>query len=414
LNDKLNIVLLGTAYPFRGGLAAFNERLARQLMAEGHRVEIITFTTQYPSFLFPGKTQMSTEAAPTDLSIRRAVHSCHPLTWWKVGRELRKQRPDLVICCYWMAFFAPAFATIERIVKRNGHTKCLALVHNMIPHEPTILDKLFAPAFVRNTDGFVALSKSVVEDIRRVERRNLSVHELSELNELSVHELSELNECNGSGEKPKTFSPHPIYDHYGEAMTKAEACEALGLNKDNEYLLFFGLVRAYKGLDLLIDAFALVKDELPEFRLIIAGEFYEDEQKYRSQIHAAGLDERVIVRNEFIPDDDLRKYFGAASLIVQPYRSATQSGVTQVAYHFEKPMLVTDVGGLAEIVPDGKVGYVCPVDARAIAEALRKFAAIPADEREQLFRENIRKEKKKYAWSAMTKAILGLTLDDKE
>ena len=392
MKDKLNIVLLGTAYPFRGGLAAFNERLARQLAAEGHRVEIITFTTQYPSFLFPGKTQLSTEAAPTDLRIRRAVHSCNPLTWWRVGRELRKQQPDLLICCYWMAFFAPAFATIERIVKRNGHTRCLALVHNMIPHEPTILDKLFAPAFVRNTDGFVALSKSVVEDIRKVESGKWKVE----------------------SEKPKMFSPHPIYDHYGEAMTKTEACQALGLSEDNEYLLFFGLVRAYKGLDLLIDAFALVKDELPEFRLFIAGEFYEDEQKYRTQIHAAGLEERVIIRNEFIPDDDLRKYFGAASLIVQPYRSATQSGVTQVAYHFEKPMLVTDVGGLSEIVPDGRVGYVCPVDASAIAEALRKFAAIPADEREKLFRENIRKEKKKYAWSAMTKTILGFVSNDKK
>ena len=174
MEERKEIVIIGTAYPFRGGLATFNERLARQFMAEGHRVEIITFTTQYPSVLFPGKTQLSNETAPTDLRIRRAVHSCNPLTWWKVGRELRKQRPDLVICCYWMAFFAPAFATIERIVKRNGHTKCLALVHNMIPHEPTILDKLFAPAFVRNTDGFVALSKSVVEDIRRVERSQKS------------------------------------------------------------------------------------------------------------------------------------------------------------------------------------------------------------------------------------------------
>ena len=278
MSKPLNIVIVGTAYHFRGGLATFNQRLAQQFIEEGHQVEIITFTTQYPSFLFPGKTQLSNEQPPADLTIRRAVNSCNPLTWLKVGHQLRKQRPDLVICCYWMAFFAPTFATIERIARRNGHTKCIALVHNMIPHEPSILDKLFAPAFVRNTDAFVALSQSVLTDIDKL----------------------------GGQYKPKTFSPHPIYDHYGEQMPKAAACEALSLDPDKEYMLFFGLVRAYKGLDLLIDAFALVKDKLPDLRLIIAGEFYEDEQKYREQIAATGLSERIIIRNEFVPYRDRR------------------------------------------------------------------------------------------------------------
>ena len=168
MGEKRNIVIVGTAYPFRGGLATFNQRLAQQFMEEGHKVEIVTFTTQYPSFLFPGKTQYSTEAAPEELKIRRAVNSCNPLTWLKVGRELQRKKPDLVICCYWMAFFAPAFATIERIVKRNGHTRCIALVHNMIPHEPSVLDKLFAPGFVRSTDGFVTLSQSVLADIDKL------------------------------------------------------------------------------------------------------------------------------------------------------------------------------------------------------------------------------------------------------
>lgn len=379
--DSLHIVIVGTAYPFRGGLATFNERLARQFMAEGHQVELITFTTQYPSFLFPGKTQFSSESAPADLTITRAIHSCNPLTWLKVGRQLRRQRPDLVICCYWMAFFAPCFATIERIAKRNGHTKCIALVHNLIPHEPSVLDKLFTPWFVRQTDGFVALSQSVVDDIKKVESQKSIV------------------------ERPKTFSPHPIYDHYGERMSKAAACEALGLDAQYDYMLFFGLVRAYKGLDLLIDAFALIKDELPKLRLLIAGEFYEDEQKYRDQINQLGLDERIIVRNEFIPDSDLRKYFGAADLIVQPYKSATQSGVTQVAFHFEKPMLVTNVGGLGEIVHHGKMGYAVAPDAGQIAECLRDYYN---HRRQAEFTDYLLREKNKYAWDKMSNAYIQL------
>ena len=377
MQQPLHIVIVGTAYPFRGGLATFNQRLAQQFQQEGHKVEIVTFTTQYPSFLFPGKTQYSTEEPPKDLRIRRAINSCNPLTWLRVGKQLKKQKPDLVICCYWMAFFAPAFATIERIVRKNGHTRCIALVHNMIPHEPSVLDRMFAPWFVRQTDGFVALSQSVVEDIANL----------------------------GDELKPATFSPHPIYDHYGKRMSKAEACEALGIDDKQDYMLFFGLVRAYKGLDLLIDAFAQVKDELPKLRLLVAGEFYEDEQKYREQIHAGGLDERVIIRNEFIADADLRKYFGAASLIVQPYKSATQSGVTQVAFHFEKPMLVTNVGGLGEIVHHGKMGYAVPPETKEIAAAISDYYT---HDRQASFTEYLRLEKDKYGWDKLTRAFLTL------
>ena len=377
MQQPLHIVIVGTAYPFRGGLATFNQRLAQQFQQEGHKVEIVTFTTQYPSFLFPGKTQYSTEEPPKDLSIRRAINSCNPLAWLRVGKQLKKQKPDLVICCYWMAFFAPAFATIERIVRKNGHTRCIALVHNMIPHEPSVLDKLFAPWFVRQTDGFVALSQSVVEDIAKL----------------------------GDELKPAACSPHPIYDHYGKRMSKAEACEALGIDDKQDYMLFFGLVRAYKGLDLLIDAFAQVKDELPKLRLLVAGEFYEDEQKYREQIHAGGLDERVIIRNEFIADADLRKYFGAASLIVQPYKSATQSGVTQVAFHFEKPMLVTNVGGLGEIVHHGKMGYAVPPETKEIAAAISDYYT---HDRQASFTEYLRLEKDKYGWDKLTRAFLTL------
>ena len=373
----MHIVLLGTAYPFRGGLATFNERLARQLQAEGHLVEIITFTLQYPSFLFPGKTQYSTEKPPTDLRISQLVNSCNPLNWIKVGRRIQQMQPDILISCYWMAFFAPCFGIIQRLAQRNGKTRCIALVHNMIPHEPSILDKLFAPFFVRNTNGFVALSESVVQDINHFDK----------------------------AAKPKTSYPHPIYDHYGEQMTKEEACLALNLNPENEYMLFFGLVRAYKGLDLLLDAFGKVKDQLPKLQLIIAGEFYEDEDKYRTLITNNGLIDRVIIKNEFIADADLRKYFGAANLIAQPYKSATQSGVTQVAFHFEKPMLVTNVGGLGEIVHDHKMGYAVEPNAEDIAEAITDYYT---NNRQADYTEYLILQKENYSWSGLTTAFMNI------
>ena len=373
----MRIVILGTAWPYRGGLAAFNERLAKQFVQEGHEVKVVTFTLQYPSFLFPGKTQYSSENAPEGLKIVREVNSCNPLSWVKVGKRLQKEVPDLLISCYWMAFFAPCYGVIQNIVKRNGKTKCIGLVHNMIPHEPNILDKCLAPFYVKHTDGFVALSDSVVRDIASLDKK----------------------------QKPKTFSPHPVYDHYGEKMDKHEACEALGVDEGKKYMLFFGLVRAYKGLDLLLDAFGKVKDELDDLQLIVAGEFYEDEEKYRKQIADNGLTDRVIVKNEFIADGDLRKYFGAADLIVQPYKTATQSGVTQVAFHFEKPCLVTNVGGLGEIIHDGKMGYAVVPQVDAIADGLRDYYK---NDRQVAFTEYLNEEKQKYEWGRMTEVILGL------
>lgn len=377
----MKVIILGTAWPYRGGLATFNERLARQFVSEGHEVELYTFTLQYPSFLFPGKTQYTNEPAPADLTIRRVLNSCNPINWLRVGHAVRKAAPDMLICCYWMSFFAPAFGLVSRIARRNKHTRCIALVHNMIPHEPNILDKLFAPYFVASQDGFVALSESVVGDIEKVESQTSRV------------------------KRPKTFSPHPIYDHYGERMSKNEACKALNLPADKNYMLFFGLVRAYKGLDLLLGAFGCVKDQLPNLQLIIAGEFYEDEAKYRAQIAQLGLADRVIIRNEFIPDGDLRKYFGAADLIVQPYKTATQSGVTQVAFHFEKPMLVTNVGGLGEIVHDHQMGYACEPTAESIAADVLDYYQ---NDRQQAFTAYLQKEKTKYAWSSMTRAYTNI------
>lgn len=371
----MNIVIIGTAYPYRGGLAAFNERLAGQFQMEGHQVEMYTFTLQYPDFLFPGKTQFTDEPAPVTLNITRRINSCNPFNWISVGKEIREKNPDVVVFAYWMSFMAPCFGTIARVIKQNKHSKCIGLIHNMIPHETNILDKLFPPYFVNAMDGFTALSESVIRDIEKFDSHN----------------------------KPKHWAPHPIYDHYGELIDKGEARRQLGLDKDGKYVLFFGFIRDYKGLDLLIDAFGDLRLQDYGVKLLVAGEFYGDPQPYTSRIRSLDISNIVVMRNDYIPDSQVNLYFRACDIVAQPYKTATQSGVTQVAFHFEKPMLVTNVGGLPEIVPDGKIGYVVEPDAQSIADALLKFYK---ENHEEEFTQGVREEKSKYSWDRMTSAVL--------
>ncbi len=370
----MKIVIVGSSYPYRGGIAAFTDRLATEFVREGVDIEVVTFKLQYPSFLFPGKTQYSDAKAPQGFEISRKVNSVNPLNWIKVGKELRKKNPDIVVFTYWMSFFAPCFGKIARLIKKNRHTKCIGLIHNMIPHEKSILDKILPPYFVKSMDGFVALSQSVLDDVKSLDNQD----------------------------KPKCFVPHPLYDHYGETMDRTVAIRHLNLDESYSYMLFFGLVRAYKGLDLLIDAFADERLRKHKVKLIVAGEFYDDPKPYLQQIGQHGLNELVIIENKYISDIDVKYYFNAADIIVQPYKSSTQSGVTQVAYHFERPVLVTDVGGLKEIIPNGKVGYVVEPQPIAIADALVDFYE---NVRYDVFAEGVRDEKKKYTWSSMTAAL---------
>lgn len=369
----MKIIILGTAYPYRGGLAAFNERLAYEYQNQGHEVEIYTFTHQYPDFLFPGKTQYSTEPAPADLKIIRKVHSYNPFNWIKVGREIARKKPDLLITKFWLPFMSPCFGTIARMVRRNKRTKLVSILDNVIPHEHRIGDKMFVRYFVRPTDGFVAMSKSVLQDLRLFTQ-----------------------------DKPAVFCPHPLYDHYGTRLEREEALSLLNLDPNTRYVLFFGFIRAYKGLDLLFDAFSDERLRQLNVKLIVAGEFYGDSAPYLKQIESLKISDRVVLCTDFIPDSEVNRYFSAADIVAQPYKSATQSGVTQIAFHFEKPMLVTNVGGLPEIVPDGKIGYVVEPDAKQIADALCKFYN---ENQQKPFEENVKQEKQKYAWTCLTDAI---------
>ncbi|MBO2523359.1 MAG: glycosyl transferase family 1 [Bacteroidetes bacterium] len=370
----MKIVIVGTSYPYRGGIAAFTDRLATEFVKEGIDIEVVTFKLQYPSFLFPGKTQYSDAKAPAGFYIERKINSISPLNWIKVGKEIRKKNSDIVIFTYWMSFFAPCFGKIARVIKRRCNARCIGLIHNMIPHEKSVLDKMFAPYFVKAMDGFVALSQSVLDDVASLDKQG----------------------------KPKCMVPHPLYDHYGEIMKRNEALKHLDLDPNYRYCLFFGLVRAYKGLDLLIDAFADERLRKNDVKLIVAGEFYDDEKPYLEQIKKHNLEDFIIIENQYISDDNVKYYFNVADIVVQPYKSATQSGVTQIAYHFEKPMLVTNVGGLGEIIPDGKVGYVVEPKPSSIADALVDFFE---NGRFDAFVEGVRDEKQTYQWSNMTAAI---------
>ncbi|MCX6232791.1 MAG: glycosyltransferase [Bacteroidetes bacterium] len=376
MSEKLNIVILGTAHPFRGGLAAYNERLAKQLQDEGHHVCIYTFKLQYPNFLFPGKSQFADWKAPENIAIRVKVNSINPLNWLKIGKEIKNQKPDLLIIKYWLPFMAPCFGTIARIVKRNKKTRVICIVDNIIPHEKRIGDNQLTNYFVKPVDGFVAMSKSVLNDIEFFDKN-----------------------------KAKAFCPHPLFDNFGAVLDKETALKNTGLDNQFSYLLFFGFIRAYKGLDLLLQAFA--DERLRKFpvKLIIAGEFYEDAKPYLDLIEELKLSEHIVLKTDFIPDNAVGNYFCAADMIVQPYKNATQSGVTQICYHFNKPMLVTNVGGLSEIVPDDVAGYVVEVNAKAIADRLVDFYE---NNKQLYFAEGILKEKQKYQWSRMTATIYEL------
>ena len=327
----MKITILGPAHPYRGGLASIMEIMARTFQRRGDEVDIKTFTLQYPSQLFPGESQTVATPPPADLRICRCVNTMNPLNWVRVGRRIRRERPDFVLMKYWTPFMAPCFGTIARIARGNGHTKVLCQIDNVEPHERHLTDKPFNRYYLHSVDGFVYMSEQVHSELRAY------------------------------SDAPALFSPHPLFENFGERVERSEACVRLGLDPANRYVLFFGLIRDYKGLDLLLDAWAQLRraGRTEGRRLIVAGEFYTAREPYLNRIADNGLQDEVLLHDRFIPDDDVKYYFSAADFVVQPYKTATQSGVTQIAYQFCVPMVVTKVGGLAEIVPDGRVGYVC-------------------------------------------------------
>lgn len=370
-----NMVIIGPAHPLRGGLATYNERLARELMAEGHHVTIYTFSYQYPGFLFPGTTQYSSEPAPGDLTIRQKINSVNPVNWWRVGNELKRLRPDVIVVRYWLPFMGPALGTILRRVKKNRHTRVVCIADNIIPHEARPGDKAFTRYFIRPIDAFITMSEKVLADLRAI-----------------------------APAKPATFVAHPLYDNFGPRMPQLAARAHLGITGDVHILLFFGFIRKYKGLDILLKAFRLLVQDygVHNLRLLIAGEFYEDRSHYDALLDDPVIAPYLLLHTHFISDSEVKYYLNAADCVIQPYRSATQSGVTPLAYHFEVPMIVTNVGGLPALVPDGVAGLVASPNPESIAAKIVEYFTRGRDH----FLRGLRLEKEKYSWSHMTRAIL--------
>jgi glycosyltransferase involved in cell wall biosynthesis len=397
-SNKQKVIIIGPAHPLRGGLASFDERLARQFIQQGFDTEIYTFSLQYPGFLFPGTTQFSSEPAPTDVNIKVCINSINPFNWMKIGHQLKKLKPDIIVVRYWLPFMGPCLGTILRLAKKNKHTKVVCIADNVIPHEKRFGDKPFTKYFIKPIDAFVTMSEKVLGDLKLFTQ------------------------------KPAQQIVHPLYDNFGDAVPKIEARKHLGLNPTSNIILFFGFIRKYKGLDILLDAMKEIerlkietlkieneKSKIENvgnlqpstlnIKLLVAGEFYEDRKQYDEQIAQLGIAHSLILRTDFIPDSEVRYYLSAADFVIQPYRNATQSGVTPLAYHFNKPMLVTNVGGLPSLVLDYKVGLIAEPNAQSIAGKILELYGLGEDH----FLPHLREEKKKYSWEILVETILRLS-----
>ncbi|WP_029906372.1 glycosyltransferase [Prevotella sp. 10(H)] len=365
----MKIAILSPFYPYRGGLAQLNARLYTEL-SKRNEVKAFTFTTLYPDFLFPGKTQYVMEGDPvTVIESERVLSSINPFSYIRTAKHINKYAPDLLIIPYWMSFLAPAYGSVCRLL--NKKTKVVALVHNAIPHERRIIDKPLTKFFFNRCDAFIVMSEPVKKDL------------------LSLKKDARV-----------LLQPHPIYDHYAERYDKTAACEKLGIKAGKKNLLFFGLIRDYKGLDILIEAMGMLDNS---YQLIIAGESYGSFDKYTELINQSPLKDNIIVFEQYIPDDMVTTLFSAADALVLPYKSATQSGVVALAYQLETPMIATNVGALGTTVKDSETGLVVEsATPENVSEGIRKFFG---SDYSKLYQENLKKEKKLLSWDNFTHSI---------
>jgi len=377
----MKVIVIGPAYPLRGGLASFDQRLCRAFLEEGHDCSIYSFSLQYPGFLFPGTTQYSSDPPPEGIRIRTVINSINPLNWFRVGALIQRESPDLVVVRYWLPFMGPALGTILRRLKSK--TRIVAITDNILPHEKRPGDRVFTKYFLKSCDAFITMSDPVMEDLRQFEMS-----------------------------KPAKRVIHPLYDNFGDILPRDMARKKLreagiDIQDKDRVLLFFGFIRRYKGLDILLRAFAEPPLRQAGIRLLVAGEFYEEAAMYHRLIAELGIGGQLILKTDFIPDAAVRNFLCAADAVIQPYRHATQSGVTPLAYHFEKPMIVTDVGSFSEHVLHEKTGLVVPPEPAALAEAILRFYELG----EEFFIPHLREEKKKYSWKTLVNTILGISHD---
>jgi glycosyltransferase involved in cell wall biosynthesis len=377
--EMRRIVLVGPAHPFRGGIAHFSNRLSRAL-AGSFDVQLLTFSRQYPQILFPGKSQFEDSDWDLPSEPQQRIDSINPLSWRSAGKWLAEQEPDVIMLVHWLPFFVPAYLGVLRAYRRSlrddqkpAHTNIF--LHNVFPHKPFPFTRPLMGRLLSKGDSFFTLSGHVTEHLK------------------------------GIVPNPRVLEGfHPVYDIFEPAIDSAEARSILGLS-DRPTMIFFGYVRHYKGLDLLIEALPLVRNQV-DAQVIVAGEFYENREEIEARIEQLGLaegpDPAVKLFSDYIPNEEVHLYFSAADVVVQPYRSATPSGVAQTAFFFEKPMIVTDLGVLAEVVPDGKAGFVVPPeDPGQLADAVIRFFERGAES----FREGVREQRQRFSWDELASQL---------
>jgi len=361
----MRIAILSCFYPYRGGIAQFNANCLNEL-GLSHDVKAFNFKLQYPEFLFPGKTQYVT---PQDEAVKvdsdRVLNSINPISWIITVQKIKKWNPDILIIRYWMPFFAPSLGFVAKRLRKS--CKVIGILDNVIPHERRPFDGILTKYFLSGLDGCITLCSEVAEDLKSLQKKATF-----------------------------TVLPHPIYSHFGKKLPRENAERKLGIKPDKKNILFFGLIREYKGLDILLDAFDIINNS--NYQLIIAGEPYGSFEKYQRTIDRSPGRDRIFVFPDYVKDSEVTDFFSAADVVVLPYRSATQSGISSVAYHFEVPLIVTDVGGLKETIGDRGTGVVTKeITPRRIAGEILNFFSNP-DKRATYIR-NIKAEKERLSWS---------------
>ncbi len=367
MQSRNSVLLLGPSYPYRGGIAETQNEFAITLKNLDYEVYVWTFKFQYPSAFFPGKTQISKDLKPNELNIERKIHSMNPLNWIKLAREINKIKPKYLFLRYWTPFLAPCWFNIGKRISKE--TKVIGLVDNWIPHETKFSDRFLNNLFEKTCDCFVTLSSYVSNQIKQSSSKNI---------------LS---------------SFHPINNLLPDSIEEKIAYKKLNLNPEKEYILFAGLIRKYKGLDLLVDAFRKISKEMPKLELIIAGEFYDDKRKYYNLIENYKIENKVKIFANFQTKDDLRDLFCASKIVILPYKSASQSGITPLAYKYLKPIVATDIPGLSKQISEDQTGIICKINPDSIADGIKKALA---PKNYLKMKDKISTKRKNYTWEKFT------------
>lgn len=371
----MKIAYLSTFYPFRGGIAQFNANLLNEFKKQ-HEAKAFTFTRQYPNILFPGKTQFVTsDDKPEIIESDRVLDSMNPFSYYSAAKKIHLFNPSLLLMKYWMSFFAPSLGKTARLLKKKG-VKSISILDNVISHEKKMGEITLTKYFLNSNSGFVVMTESVKNDLLRL--------------------------------KPDAkyiLAPHPLYDHFGNKIDKSTARTKLNIPADKKVLLFFGFIRDYKGLDILIEAMKHLDES---YLLVIAGEVYGSFSKYDELIKKLGVENKIVKHVRYISDNEVPLFFSAADVCVLPYKNATQSGIVGISFHFDLPVIATNVGGLGEMIEDGKSGLIVnEISSEAIASAIKKFFTDKSSE----YLSTIENYKQKHSWENLAHKIAEFSKD---